>query len=403
MGEHELDPLKVPKSIVLDGNMRYHKKKDRKEDGSLKKSVFEAKTKKLVDEFLRCLNKENTAIPKVITVEDAFENWRISFDDKGERIVEAHKLDTFSNKKLQEVINESEKIISGRRSMPGFKRISGSSSELQRYNKEIENITEPVTGRIDTERDGLHFPFNIRLTGPPEKPHAPTETRSNIWTKDRIKLNLADIMPHMRRGLIEISKEADLKNEDIVILLDMLPEQSEKVKALLEECIIKPLKRINGNNGAINEALKRIRFADRDDIGKVKGRILNSKTLKSKNVIIITNETRLDEFTDFEESIITALDLTGLNQESPYYPYIEATFFNLMRALGVDDNLLWACYNEIPNAEKIDEATLKGMCFDDEGHPRRIVILKLIDDAEPFNPDDLDEIYRFAEELIRKA
>jgi len=169
--KHELDPLKIPDNIILTCNMRYHKRKDREKDGSLKKSVFEAKAKKIIDEFLRRLKKGNTIIPGIITVEDSSENRRMAFNDRGEKITESHRFYTFSDKTLRTVIGESEKLIAGRRNPSGFGRISANPSALLKYHKEIRKLMAPYDDFVDTGWNALldpNFPFEIGLTGPPE-------------------------------------------------------------------------------------------------------------------------------------------------------------------------------------------------------------------------------------------
>jgi len=280
----------------------------------------------------------------------------------------------------------------------------------------VSQVNSPeaeMTDKLPAEEKSLTdvVPLSVSIRSKTKSPKIPQSTAKppeekkvdRFSTKGKINHNLTYIMPRMRRALFELSEKA--KNNDmkeIVVLLDVPSEQSEEIKTLIRDYIIKPLMRMNGNNSTIERALERIRFADSGDIGTIENRITLTRTLKSEDVIIITGKTRLDEFKKFKNSFITALDFSNVNKSQKFYcPYIEATLFAVMRALDVDGNCLWYWYNRIPNTKKIDENELIRKCFDINGNPIREVILELVESAEPFN--DINTPYEFGEYLLRHA
>lgn len=242
---------------------------------------------------------------------------------------------------------------------------------------------------------------------------------ASLTTSEAIKENAKEIMPLLVRYLMKwaknVYKEEGSKTQEkdsVVMLLDVPPEYFVRIKQLIKESVIDPLRRISGNNDDIKRILVNLEFADSQKIEVIKERIRNN-TLRSRNVIVVTNELNQDKFKEFISSFITVLDssdlvrMDGPNQET-YYPYFEATFFALVRALDdivgeniKHDTLAW--YKKIPNAEILTEAEIMDRCFEKNGMAKRQVIIKLVPQAKPFNPEELREIYRAIEELIRKA
>ena len=174
--------------------------------------------------------------------------------------------------------------------------------------------------------------------------------------------------------------------------------------------MIKPLKRINGNNKHINRILDRLTVADRDDIGTIERRLSRKKEpLKSENVIIVTDSPNVKRFRKFRNSFITALDPSDLKKDSEfdpesfYCPYLETVFFAVMRTLGHEAAHIRKWYRQIPNIENVGSASLRKMCFRADGKtPKRVVTLKL-KPISKHDPDDLREIYERIETFIRNA
>jgi len=222
---------------------------------------------------------------------------------------------------------------------------------------------------------------------------------------DQIEHNAEKIVPLLISALMTLTNRSE---EDVVLLLDMPAVQSERIKNLLDDCIIKPLMRVNGNNEDVKKILKKLTVAGRKDKGVVERRMARG-ALKSENVIIVTDNLRLEDFAKFTNSLITALGLSGLNAkekfdwEKYYYPYVEAAFFSVIRVLGRDINDLLKWYNAIPNVKKLNEIELAKMCFDADGNLRKAVVLELMPEAANFDPDDLQRLYEKIQKFIRNA
>lgn len=240
--------------------------------------------------------------------------------------------------------------------------------------------------------------------------------KTPLLTSQQIEKNTEEIISRLVNTLVILMDERQIKGEKVVLLLDMPAAESQKVKDLINDHVIKPLQRINGNNGVLGGKLKDLVVADRNDIKNIKHRISLTKTLKDENVIILTNKSNLDNFKEFKNSFITAIDLSRLNGsqgfdwESYYYPYVEAAFFAVLRTLASlarDENEmkeyqghLWKLYTKIPNVEKMNEKAFIDRYFDEDGSPEKIIILQLIPEAKKF---DINAIYRTIEEFIRNA
>jgi len=241
-----------------------------------------------------------------------------------------------------------------------------------------------------------------------------------LGTAEEIINNVDKIVPLVTNALRNWAEGKSEQDEEVVLLLDLPAPASDRIKKLIDDCVIKPLKRMQGNNGNMARVLKNLIIADSDDKAKIKARIEESGRLKSENVIVLTSKTNINDFEKFENSFITALDLSDLDEakgfdpEAYYYPYVEAVFFTLVRALGTIDESerskdelikeyrtrLWGWYRQIPNVKEMTEEELIAMCIEN-GNPRKIVTLKLvIPDAEKFDPVD---IYILTKEFITKA
>ena len=228
----------------------------------------------------------------------------------------------------------------------------------------------------------------------------------------KIERNAEKLAQPLRNALMALAASAprledvkEEKREERVLLLDMPEGQAEKIKGLIEEHIIKPLTTIDQyGDETLRSNIKNLSIYGRDKIGVVRGRI-SAGALKSENVIVVTSESGyrsdFEHSKEFAKSFITAM--SDIAEEDVYYPYLEAVFFAIMRALGTSERDLIKIYEQIPNVEPRDEEALKKMCFDDEGKPKNYVILKLLPKPVKFDTKDLERTYERIEEFLRKA
>ena len=244
------------------------------------------------------------------------------------------------------------------------------------------------------------------------------------YPADHIVRNLEEIIPLFVQALRSWTGRAE-ENEEMVLFLDMPSEQSDKVKSLIEEFVIKPLQRGSGDNAEVKDALSKLRIItrgrDNKGVKKLKMRVLGENPRwKAENVVIMTSKSNLGDFSDIKGAFITALDFSLLDApqdfeaESYYYPYVEATFFALIRAIGAldleggDENSvevykerLWEWYRQIPNVEELSRDEFLEKILDNGESPRETVILKLIiPDAVKFDPRD---VYEVVKEFIIRA
>ena len=152
----------------------------------------------------------------------------------------------------------------------------------------------------------------------------------------------------------------------------------------------------------------------------LKRRVLETRKWDAKNVVILTSTSSLSDFDEFDNSFITALDFSllevpeGFELDSYYYPYTEAAFFALIRAIGTFDfketdesaieeysERLWKWYQRIPNLKKLTKTAFIETVFEGGKTPKHTVILKLIiPDAVRFDPRD---VYTLVKEFLIKA
>ena len=232
-----------------------------------------------------------------------------------------------------------------------------------------------------------------------------------------ITRNAKRVVPHLTHALMRGVTRAE--EGKIAILLDMPPVESANVKAMIKKCIIKPLKRMNKNNEDIEEILENLIVYDRYNMNVLKDR-MDRGVIKGKNVIIMTSKDRKDAFDDFGGAYINALNFSSIDtltkmEGSYYYPYLETTFFAVIRALGANDlgtsekqvkkyrERLWRWYKEIPNVAPLTYEQLMGKCFHENGSVQRSVTLDLIPNATVFSYSELRKIYERIEEFITKA
>jgi len=272
------------------------------------------------------------------------------------------------------------------------------------------------------------------------KKYLPKEAYASLQSAEEIEQNAERITPLLvstlmewvgrRARKIEANPSGEEEKEELVLILDMPPDEIGRAKTLIEERVIKPLMRVSGNNGTIAAALKHLSVCGRGKIPVVRQRIGN-KTLRPRNVIVVTSQSSMANFDKdgFEQSFVTALALPDLKAknsvtpESYYYPYLEATFFAVIRALGAFDlkesedgeksellkkykKRLWRWYRQIPNARQLTEYQLKKLCFekDGTGGPKKHVVIELIiPDAENFDHNTLQSLYEKIERFIRNA
>ncbi|MFH1791151.1 MAG: HAD-IA family hydrolase, partial [Candidatus Omnitrophota bacterium] len=258
-----------------------------------------------------------------------------------------------------------------------------------------------------------------------------TETRAPPVTAPEIARNAGNIADLFVNALIAWGRGGDRKKEELALLLDMPAAQSQKIRDMIEECVIKPIRRIHGNgNGALSQLLGNLTIYDKNDIEKLRDRVTRGGGIRSENIIVVTSSSPSQEsidvrFEGFENSQITALDLSMLEAEaanrrfdweSYYYPYMEAVFFALLRALGSLDTAknpgllkeyqkdLWEWYHKIPNVQVLDRDKFISEFFDPDKSYKRIAALKLvIPAAAALNAQDVESLYRNIEILIRKA
>jgi len=269
--------------------------------------------------------------------------------------------------------------------------------------------------------EGNHItPFTGEIPGDWIPPRGSRSTNMSLRVRDEEKLfetaedverNLAQIVPRLVNALMVWARNTETDNEEIALLLDMPPLQSQKIKEIINDFVIKPLKVINENNDDMIEILERLTVYDRDDIRNVRRKIFVTGKLKEENLVIVTNEAGLTKFSDFENASITALGFTeddflgDFDEDSYYYPYVETVFFAVLRKMGCKEEALWYWYQRIPNIDvsNMTEEALRSVCFDAEGNPRTTVVIRLLRRAGPFNHNTIEEIYARIEEFIRKA
>jgi len=215
--------------------------------------------------------------------------------------------------------------------------------------------------------------------------------------------------------------------EKIVLAINVGRGSDGDIQEMIDRYIVAPLKHMCGD-GELEIILRNLHIMV--DNGENLARRLDAITsrrdkdrpgLRKENIIIVTPESGLGEFEDFkEQSYITAFDDARLRKTGTerlnYYPIVEITLFAVMRMLGdsrPDDaglrrryhRQLLEWYSRIPyvRTEEIDEDALAAMCFDEQGNPKRTVILDLIPDAREFDPETLRDIYRAVAEFLTKA
>ena len=96
-------------------------------------------------------------------------------------------------------------------------------------------------------------------------------------------------------------------------------------------------------------------------------------------------------------------------------PTISMTLFAVLRAVRGYDHLkdprsrenyqrqLLKWYRRIPNVQELNETAFKELCFDENGDPKKAIILKLIPNAVRFETETLVDMYEAVEEFITKA
>lgn len=229
-------------------------------------------------------------------------------------------------------------------------------------------------------------------------------------TPDQIEQNAEAIAPELAHALMTLAKNSEEENEDTVLLLDTPPDEFKNVKALIENHVIKTLKNVKVNNATIEQVLRRLEIVGSDKIGVIEGRIANGK-VKPQNVIVVTSMTNLKRgiFDNFRTSEHGEAFITALNHDyvknppgSYYYPYLEAVFFAVTRAINNDKSNLWECYKKIPNINGLTEENFVELLFTQDAMQRRRFCLDLAPDAKKFT-DDLQKTYERIEEFLRKA
>lgn len=258
-------------------------------------------------------------------------------------------------------------------------------------------------------------------TGEREAP--PSPENAIIQNADRtIKMLLHSLMSWRDGSSRRIAPE-----EKIVLAINVGLNSDGEVQEMIDRYIAAPLKNMCGD-GELGIMLRNLHIMA--DSGENLARRLDAITsrgdkdnpvLRKENIIIVTPESGLGEFEGFKElSYITAFDDAQLRKTGTerlnYYPIVEISLFAVMRMLvdtRSDDSALrsryqkqlleW--YSSIPyiRTEEIDEGVLAAMCFDEQGNPRRTIILELIPDAREFDPETLRDIYRAVAEFLTKA
>ena len=241
-------------------------------------------------------------------------------------------------------------------------------------------------------------------------------------SSDEVIKNIEKIVPFFTRALRSWAGRVE-ESEEVVLFLDMPAEQSEKVKEFIEEMVIKPLQRESGDNVKTSDILRKLRIItrgnDNEGIRKLKMRVLGDKPRwKAENVVVLTSKSKLTDFSEIKGAFVTALDFSllevpeGFNLDEYYYPYVEAAFFALLRAIGTFDikdekslddykERMWQWYRQIPNIEKLTRAQFEELVFNSDNSPKEVVMLKLIiPDAVKFNPQG---VYEMVKEFIIRA
>jgi len=250
------------------------------------------------------------------------------------------------------------------------------------------------------------------------------EKYQDFRAPEDIERNLEVMIPLLRHLLMTWAIGAQdrhdpEKDDKLVLILDMPGAQSKKVKDWIEEHIIKPLERIKGNNGDMARGLRNMEIVGRNKIGVIRNRILSRENrLDSGNVAVVTNQSNLHEFADFKNSFITALAFAdpdskeAFDEESYYYPYIEATFFTLLRVLEATaatwqwnkgDARHW--YKRIPNAKRLSKDEFDAAYLDGD-NPRRIFTLQIIrniPEATKFDTNHRSRLLEFTKRLIQSV
>ncbi|MFC1576448.1 hypothetical protein ACFL3J_02120 [Candidatus Omnitrophota bacterium] len=237
-----------------------------------------------------------------------------------------------------------------------------------------------------------------------------TEYVSYEWDNANIIENARKTTPLMRNALIAWAESARAeKTENLTLLLDTPPEEFGRVKAFIEDHVIKPLRQAKDANDVMRRNLEKLDIVGREKVGLLKERIAKNPEY-SRTISVVTDKAKIDagDFDNFTRSIITALDFSEvvkaseIDKESYYYPYLETAFFALIRMLDdYDGGTLWEHYEKIPNIklEGMTEEDLMEICFDDD-NPKRIVVLQLIPNITKF---DVDKLYPAEEKIIRRS
>ena len=242
----------------------------------------------------------------------------------------------------------------------------------------------------------------------PPKPE-PTSMKAPENRMAYVEANAKDMIPRLVNALMAWTEDAKREGDEKVLLLDIPQLKSEKVKALIDDCIMKYLHRIDSNNVELAQILKNLTIAHSKDIVNIKRRLsAEQNPLKPENVIIVTNSPEREEFKTFGQSFITAINDADLGEDIAadkfdYYPLAELAFFSVLRATGCTRGGLWAVYNRIPNVRKIDETKFFSLIYETDGVTLRKIITVNLEPIDKFNYNDLKTLYEREAVFIRNA
>jgi PAS domain S-box-containing protein/diguanylate cyclase (GGDEF)-like protein len=239
--------------------------------------------------------------------------------------------------------------------------------------------------------------------------------------KEDVIKNAAESVLLLKQGVITFAGRADSMEEEAFIVLDIPADQSDRIKAGIEDNLIKPLERILSPDNVFARRIRGLRIVNGARMDFVREKVKRGE-LKPENVIVVTSAAGQKDLGVLSESFVTALDTTllgtveGFDMENYYYPYLETLLFSVIRAVGAHDyksapeeardayrQRLWNWYSRIPNVEELDRDSFMEKCFDRRtglSAKRTVIFDLIIPEAVVFDPI---EVYKAIREFIIKA
>ncbi|MDP8299279.1 MAG: methyltransferase domain-containing protein [Candidatus Tantalella remota] len=239
-----------------------------------------------------------------------------------------------------------------------------------------------------------------------------------VWPADEYLVdNAKKVVSFLANALMSWSGQSP--DEKYVLAIDPGKASKSEVAGMIKDCVIDPLKRMNGNNSELEIILRNLHIVV--DEGKNLSRRLDAMTsrgknkIKKENIVIVSPKSDMGYFEVFKDvSFLTGFDDSELKtsgKKVDYYPVVEVALFAVLRAVkarsasggAVRAKQLIRWYRHIPNARSLNEEDFMAMCFDEDGNSLNTVVIDLIPKAARFDHSKLNEIYKTIRAFIESA